>query len=112
MTEKEQLWYSRYLNFIESGLSQRQWCNESHLSASSFAYWIKKFSARDKVSEGKKTLNSWYEVQEVPAASDGYAETAIEVSTIRIADGDLKIELPSTINPTLLLRLVEGLHNK
>lgn len=112
MTEKEQLWYSRYLSFIESGLSQRRWCSENHISTSSFAYWIKKFSDHDNVLEEKKSLNAWYEVQEIPAIAESYPETAFEVSTIRIAAGDLKIELPSDVNPTLLLKLVEGLHSK
>ncbi|MGI6766436.1 MAG: IS66 family insertion sequence element accessory protein TnpA [Lentihominibacter sp.] len=36
MNEKEQLWYARFLEYADSGMSQRRWCIENQISASTF----------------------------------------------------------------------------
>ena len=107
MTEKQQLWYARYLDFIDSGLSQRQWCRNNHISPSTLAYWIKNFSSADEIPT-LDTNNMWVEVQETTTIATQLA-SSMDISTIRLAAGDLKIELPSNVNPNVLFKLVEGL---
>ncbi|MDD4378233.1 MAG: hypothetical protein PHH48_08870 [Eubacteriales bacterium] len=50
----------------------------------------------------------WVEVQETTTTATQLA-SSMDISTIRLAAGDLKIELPSNVNPNVLFKLVEGL---
>lgn len=45
MNEKEQLWYTRFLNYANSGMPRTHWCCENGIAISSFRYWCKKFNA-------------------------------------------------------------------
>lgn len=45
MNEKEQLWYTRFLNYANSGMPRTHWCRENGIAISSFRYWCKKFNA-------------------------------------------------------------------
>ena len=45
MNEKEQLWYARFLNYADSGMSRTHWCRENGIATSTFRYWCKKFDA-------------------------------------------------------------------
>ena len=45
MNEKEQLWYTRFLNYANSGMPRTHWCRENGIAISSFRYWCKKFEA-------------------------------------------------------------------
>ena len=39
---KTELWTKRIQDFHESGLSQKEWCQEHQISQSTFGYWIRK----------------------------------------------------------------------
>ena len=110
MTEKQQLWYARYLDFMDSGLSQRQWCKENQISTSSLTYWIKIFGRNENAMQ-VDTNKMWVEVKKTtPITTQGI--TGNDSSTIRIALGELKIEVPPDVNPNILFKLVEGLGSK
>ena len=114
MNEKEQLWYTRFLDYANSGLSQQRWCREHNLAQSTFRYWCNKFSSF-RVDEQPEQLaadsDQWYEVSlrqkttrtltcQVPDDS---------VNTIRLQFRDLKMEFPAETDSRAILRIAKGL---
>ena len=113
MNEKEQLWYARFLEYTDSGMSQRRWCLENQLPVSTFRYWYNKFTSR----QVNGTVNSittsdsgnWFQVScqnEVMAAPALPAEDA---NTIRFQFRKLKMEFPAEIDSREILQIVKGL---
>ena len=77
MNEKEQLWYTRFLNYAHSGMPRTHWCRESGIAISSFRYWCKKFDAMriDDMQEDTEADNSgWYEL----SCSNGSEVTTVD----------------------------------
>ncbi len=65
MNEKEQLWYTRFLNYANSGMSRTHWCRENGIAISSFRYWCKKFDAmriNESQDEAEGYASGWYEL--------------------------------------------------
>ena len=65
MNEKEQLWYTRFLNYANSGMPRTHWCHENGIAISSIRYWCKKFDAmRIDESQGdtRSADSDWYEL--------------------------------------------------
>ena len=60
MNEKEQLWYTRFLNYANSGMPRTHWCRENGIAVSSFRYWCKKFDAMriDDIQEDTEAANN------------------------------------------------------
>ena len=47
MEPKEKLWAARIDEWKRSGLTQRQYCGENHLSHGTFAWWRKRLKDRE-----------------------------------------------------------------
>ena len=65
MNEKEQLWYTRFLNYANSGMSRTHWCRGNGIAISSFRYWCKKFDAMridDMQEDTESAASGWYEL--------------------------------------------------
>ncbi len=109
MTEKEQLWYARFLDYTQSGLSRCRWCKKNNLPVSTFRYWCRKFSAL-RIDEDFQHVDSqdvsWYEIscrKENEALSESAAEHA---GTVRLQFRDLKMELPAGTDSRFILQIV------
>lgn len=107
MNEKEQLWYTRFLNYANSGMSRTHWCRENGIATSSFRYWCKKFDAM-RIDESQEDTESdtggWYEL------SSSRSETTTQVpwktgDLIRLQVRDLKLEFPAETDPDILIRI-------
>lgn len=107
MNEKEQLWYTRFLNYAESGMSRTRWCRENDIAISSFRYWCKKFEAMriDDPEDTDTAVGSWYEIS-CQRRSEVTVQTSLKTSdTIRMQIRDLQLELPAGISPDILIRI-------
>ena len=65
MNEKEQLQYTRFLNYAHSGMPRTHGCRESGIAISSFRYWCKKFDAMriyDMQEDTEADNSGWYEL--------------------------------------------------
>ena len=109
MNEKEQLWYTRFLNYANSGMPRTPWCRENGIATSTFRYWCKKFDAMRIDDSHHTDTGSWYEVSccdssemtdPAPLKTDG---------TIRMHIRDLKLEFPAGISPEILIRISKEL---
>ena len=98
MNEKEQLWYTRFLNYANSGMSRTHWCRENGIAISSFRYWCKKFDAMridDMQEDTESAASSWYELS---CSSGSEMTTQAPRKTgdpIRLQISDLKLEFPA-----------------
>ena len=65
MNGKEQLWYTRFLIYANSGMPQTHWCREIGITVSSFCYWCKKFDAM-RIDESPEDMEAgssgWYDL--------------------------------------------------
>ena len=106
--EKEQLWYTRFLNYANSGMPRTHWCRENGIAVSSFRYWCKKFDAMriDDMQDDTETDNSgWYELS---CSSGSEVTTQAPVKTggmIRLQIRDLKLEFSAGTDPGILIRI-------
>ena len=98
MNEKEQLWYTRFLNYANSGMSRTHWCRGNGIAISSFRYWCKKFDAMridDMQEDTESAASSWYELS---CSSGSEVTTQAPRKTgdlIRLHISDLKLEFPA-----------------
>ena len=98
MNEKEQLWYTRFLNYANSGISRTHWCRGNGIAISSFRYWCKKFDAMridDMQEDTESAASSWYELS---CSSGSEMTTQAPRKTgdlIRLHISDLKLEFPA-----------------
>ena len=98
MNEKEQLWYTRFLNYANSGMSRTHWCRGNGIAISSFRYWCKKFDAMridDMQEDTESAASSWYELS---CSSGSEMTTQAPRKTgdlIRLHISDLKLEFPA-----------------
>ena len=112
MTEKEQLWYARFLDYANSGIAQKRWCREHGIPQSSFRYWCNKFRAfrtPDEQELSEPNQGQWYELscrQETELTCRIPAET---IETIRLQIRDLKMEFPTGTDTRVLLQIAKGL---
>lgn len=108
MNEKEQLWYTRFLNYANSGMPRTRWCHENGIAVSSFRYWCKKFDAMridDMQEDTESAASSWYELScssgpEMPAW-----DSRKTGGPIRLQIRDLKLEFPAGTDPDILIRI-------
>ena len=112
MNEKEQLWYTRFLNYANSGMPRTHWCRENGIAISSFRYWCKKFNAMriDEPPEDTEAGSSgWYELT-CRSGSEMTTQTSIKTGdTIRLQIRDLKLEFPAGTDPDILIRITREL---
>ena len=112
MNEKEQLWYTRFLNYANSGMSRTHWCRENGIAISSFRYWCKKFDAMridDMQEDTESATSSWYELS---CSSGSEMTTQAPRKTgdpIRLQISDLKLEFPAGTDPDILIRICREL---
>ena len=98
MNEKEQLWYTRFPNYANSGMSRTHWCRGNGIAISSFRYWCKKFDAMridDMQEDTESAASSWYELS---CSSGSEMTTQAPRKTgdlIRLHISDLKLEFPA-----------------
>ena len=98
MNEKEQLWYTRFLNYANSGMSRTHWCRGNGIAISSFRYWCKKFDAMridDMQEDTESAASGWYELS---CSSGSEMTTQAPRKTgdpIRLQISDLKLEFPA-----------------
>ena len=112
MTEKEQLWYTRFLDYANSGLPQHRWCREHGIAQSTFRYWCNKFSAFRIDDEPELTAEKpgqWYELSCRQETEMTCQLTSDLSSTIRLQLGNLKMEFPSGTDPRTILQIAKGL---
>ena len=65
MTTREQLWYTRFLDYASSGMPQKSWCREHGIAQSTFRYWCNKFSSfriDEEATSIPEQEQQWYEV--------------------------------------------------
>ena len=113
MNEKEQLWYTRFLNYANSGMPRTHWCRENGIAISSFRYWCKKFDAMriDDIQEDTEAENNsgWYELS---CSSGSEMTTQAPRKTgdpTRLQIRDLKLEFPAGTDPDILIRICREL---
>ena len=112
MNEKEQLWYTRFLNYANSGMPRTHWCRENGIAISSFRYWCKKFDAMridDMQEDTESAASSWYELS---CSSGSEMTTQAPRKTgdpIRLQISDLKLEFPAGTDPDILIRICREL---
>ena len=98
MNEKEQLWYTRFLNYANSGMSRTHWCRGNGIAISSFRYWCKKFDAMridDMQEDTESAASSWYELS-CSSGSEMTAQAPRKTGDlIRLHISDLKLEFPA-----------------
>lgn len=113
MTEKEQLWYTRFLDYANSGLSRNRWCQEHNIAQSTFRYWCKKFTENYRTHEPQESLitstDQWFEISCRQDTAVPCQETVEYADTIRLQLGELKMEFPAGIEPRSLLHIAKGL---
>lgn len=113
MTTREQLWYTRFLDYANSGIPQKTWCREHGIAQSTFRYWCNKFSAfriDEEDATGTPSHERWYEVtcrQETELTCNTMPPPSVD--SIRLQVRDLKMEFPTGIDPGMLLRIAKGL---
>ena len=92
-TRKEEMFHL-VEEYLKSGLSQKPFCEERHLSKSTFMYWLKKYRTENKQATGFIPIN---------------------ISSLNSAS-DYRIELPNGIriylNGTEGLKLIAGVISK
>ena len=104
MNEKEQLWYTRFLNYANSGMPRTHWCRGNGIAISSFRYWCKKFDAM--------RIDDMQEDTESAASSGSEMTTQASRKTgdpIRLQIRDLKLEFPAGTDPDILIRICREL---
>lgn len=112
MTEKEQLWYTRFLDYANSGISQHRWCREHGIAQSTFRYWCNKFRAfriDDEPELPVEKPGQWYELSCRQETEMTCQVPTGMMSTIRLQFGDLKLEFPAETDPGTILQIAKGL---
>lgn len=108
MNEKEQLWYTRFLNYANSGMPRTHWCRENGIAISSFRYWCKKFDAMrtdESHEDTESAASGWYELS-CNSGSEMITQTSMKTgSAIRLQIRDLKLEFPAGTDPDILIRI-------
>lgn len=106
--EKEQLWYTRFLNYANSGMPRTHWCRENGIAISSFRYWCKKFDAMridDMQKDTESAAGGWYELS-CSSGSEVTTQAPVKTGgTIRLQIKDLKLEFPAGTDPDILIRI-------
>lgn len=107
MNEKEQFWYTRFLNYANSGMSRTRWCRENGIAISSFRYWCKKFEAMriDDPEDTDTDIGSWYKISCQHSSEVTVQPSLKTADTIRMQICDLKLEFPAGISPEILIRI-------
>ena len=108
MNEKEQLWYTRFLNYANSGMPRTHWCRENGIAISSFRYWCKKFDAMridDPQEDTESDTGSWYELSCRSGSEVSTHSPAKIEGSIRLQIRDLKLEFPAGTDPGILIRI-------
>ena len=109
MNEKEQLWYTRFLNYAESGMSRTHWCRENGIATSTFRYWCKKFEAMRIDDSHHTDTGSWYEISCCDSSEMADPAPLKTDDTIRMQIRDLKLEFPAGISSEILIRVSKEL---
>ena len=55
--DKEKFWLSAFERYAASGLSQRRFCEQEHVSEKVFYYWCRRYR-QGKLTNGRKPLES------------------------------------------------------
>lgn len=104
MNEKEQLWYTRFLNYADSGMSRTHWCRENGIAVSTFRYWCQKFDAMRIDETHDSNAGGWYEIS--CCRSEMSEPSPIKTSdTIDLQIRDLKLEFPAGTAPEIIIRI-------
>ncbi len=109
MNEKEQLWYARFLNYADSGMSRTHWCRENGIATSTFRYWCKKFDSMRIDGSHHTDTGSWYEVSCCDSSEMTDPAPLKTDDTIRLQIHDLKMEFPAGISAEILIRISKEL---
>ena len=108
MNEKEHLWYTRFLNYANSGMPRTHWCRENGIAISSFRYWCKKFDAMridESQDEAEGDASGWYELS-YSSGSEMTTQASMKTGgPIRLQIRDLKLEFPAGTDPDILIRI-------
>ena len=96
MTEQErqqlrQLWAQQVEAFLDSGMSQRAWCEQHGLRPNQLGYWLRKVRSEQIAGNSPR----WISLEAVPATSSGVA--------LRI--GNVALELQRGFDQEVLARL-------
>ncbi len=112
MTEKDQLWYTRFLDYANSGLPQQRWCREHNIPQSTFRYWCDKFNAL-RVDELPEPLENepeqWYEISCQLDTSMVCQDPADTVNSIRLQFRGMQMEFPVGTDSRAILQIAKGL---
>jgi len=74
--------------YRQSGISQKQWCEENHISLSSLRRWLN----REKKHTGKGTAQTWAPVEIIPREKESVLTLQSGKFTIAVDKGtDMKL---------------------
>lgn len=77
----KQQWQQRLQSWRESGLSQKQWCEQNNVRQPQFWYWKKKLEEASVTQERNQTVSSFVPVALTPASTIQEAKpTSLSIS--------------------------------
>ena len=99
------LWENRITAWSESGLSQKEFCNQNGISASAFHYWRKRLR---KEAAGSQPF---VEVKTPSPGKDSHKESPHHALTLRLSGG-IEIMVNAESDLSFLLRVINALENR
>ena len=85
--------------YLKSGMTQRDWCNENNIKQSTLATWISKEKKTSKVADQK-----WIEAKLTPKAEEELVSKYIDVKI-----GEFTISLTEDFNKEMFVEVAKEL---
>lgn len=86
----------------KSGLPVKTWCNQNNISEQSYYYWLKKI----RTQTVQELTNNQVSFSPIPIQGKIPPKTVVLIS---ITKGDIRIEVPETIDQDTLLNIMRSL---
>ena len=104
MKGRQEIWYKRVEDRIESGLTIKQWCEKNDISFSTFRNWNSKYNNLIENEEDNFNTPKWIEVTKNTVSSNN-----IFSSSFRVSIGKAAVEVPANFNLTTFENIVSVL---
>lgn len=97
--ENREIWMKRIEEYRASGLSQKTWCEESGVKATSLRYWIMKLNKTKSIIEPD---DSPIEFASVSITKESFPAIVLEIK-------DVKLSINNNYDEVFLLNLIKTL---
>jgi hypothetical protein len=101
--EYQRLWAARLTDLAESGMTQRQWCEQNGISFSTLKYWILKANKKPRQNQNQNKEWLALEVGAMPETADADCLAAGKIS---VNYGGFRVDVGGGTDPGQIFNIL------